>query len=88
MRCTFISHLSPVPFPYFTTVGRDGRQDGDSAFISRGMTGREMKWDGKWDGTGNGMGGEFAFISRGTGRDGKSGRDADGTDERSASLIP
>ena len=30
------------------------------------------------------MGREFTFISRATGRDGKSGRDADGTDERSA----
>ena len=64
-RCPFISHLSPVPFPYFTTV----------------------KWDFttvKWEGRGNGRGREIAFISRGTGRGREVGRDADGTDERSA----
>ena len=82
MRCTFISHLSPVPFPYFTTVGRDRRQDGDSAFISRGVTGQEMKWDGKWDGTGIYIHQSWDGTRTGV------GRDADGTDEWSAGDTP
>ena len=35
---------------------------------------------------GDEMGREFAFISRGTGWDGKSGQDADRTDEQSADI--
>ena len=42
MRCSFISHLSPVPFAYFTTVGGDGRQN---------EMGREFCVHQSWDGT-------------------------------------
>ena len=40
--------------------------------------------DGKWEGTGKGRGGNLR--SSVVGRDEKSGRDADGTDERSVGL--
>ena len=45
-----------------------------------------QSWDGtgKWEGRGNGRGREIAFISRRDGTRTGVGRDADGTDERSA----
>ena len=55
----FYLPFDPVPFPYFTTVKLEGRQN---------ETGREFCVHQSWDGRGIGRGREIAFISHRTGR--------------------